>query len=668
MPPKVDTPKVYRNKKSGKRHVRIKKKKILIPDHITEFELIKWLVEYLKPKRKKRKPKAEIAEHIFHDHAPNLSDENVLRVINFQRQNEGKPLYPMPLLLNAPVPVPTTAIVARPTPPPIPPRPRLTGDIKRESKSPPLEKKTELDVIGILDKSNKADRYEKERDTARSESQSERKAREEVEEKNRSIAYNAAVKELQAYYSRKDLYSMIADLPQYQADTVSRHRATVASLESDRKNNIKNMIDRLIEAKQPDVLHQLEILVKRQTGEGISDLAGGIRKGPSPSFRAFMKSHGEKNITHIIVGRNPVTKFVGIVANWLSLGKFNKNVKELGYEQMLHLFMIVTLDGGQKIKLEKNHFPEISTKYSLASTKDWKIETMEVPPPKQKFTSMPVETPKPVTQEVKQELAGAGAASYGTLNDFIKNAEKLAGGEENLFVYDAFTANCQYFVQYCLKGAHAWNDALKKFVMQDALGVIKGMTWFQKLAKTATDAANLADVAKNGRGEESSGAGLTNLQINDIMSTYKPHYLGTIPRDGWDQLTPPGHKGWSAWIMNTDKADRPGQHWVAFFLDLDHHTIEYYNSFADDIPNDVLVYLKNWLDKNNVSKGYLKLKVNRVIDQSATSSNCGWFCIRFIIDRSRGKKFSECTKYDEHVKGEKAIKEFKEKYGEFKYL
>ena len=46
----------------------------------------------------------------------------------------------------------------------------------------------------------------------------------------------------------------------------------------------------------------------------------------------------------------------------------------------------------------------------------------------------------------------------------------------------------------------------------------------------------------------------------------------------------------------------------------------------------------------------LKLKENRVISQKDTSSNCGFFCMKFLIDRFRGKSFSEATGYDEQMK------------------
>ena len=46
----------------------------------------------------------------------------------------------------------------------------------------------------------------------------------------------------------------------------------------------------------------------------------------------------------------------------------------------------------------------------------------------------------------------------------------------------------------------------------------------------------------------------------------------------------------------------------------------------------------------------LKLKENQVIQQSDDSSNCGYFCIRFLIDRFRGQSFSSATGYDDKMK------------------
>lgn len=193
----------------------------------------------------------------------------------------------------------------------------------------------------------------------------------------------------------------------------------------------------------------------------ISDIFQGTRKRASPSIRKFMEANGESKISKIVIGRIPVTPGVEKVANLLSLGKYEQNKKKLQYDKMFHLFMVISLDNGKTFKLEKNHLPELSMTYTLGK------DTINVS--------------KPNT----------------TFNEFIANAEKKAGGSK-LWVYDAFNANCQYFVKWCLQGSNVYSDSIDKFVMQDAYKVIEGLSWFEKLARKVTDLANVADVAING--------------------------------------------------------------------------------------------------------------------------------------------------------------------------
>jgi hypothetical protein len=58
----------------------------------------------------------------------------------------------------------------------------------------------------------------------------------------------------------------------------------------------------------------------------------------------------------------------------------------------------------------------------------------------------------------------------------------------------------------------------------------------------------------------------------------------------------------------------------------------------------------------------LKFKENKFIEQSANSDNCGFFSMRFLINRYKGKPFKEAKKISEVSKGEKEIKRFKKKY------
>ena len=198
----------------------------------------------------------------------------------------------------------------------------------------------------------------------------------------------------------------------------------------------------------------------------LGDIWNGVRKTASPSIRKFTAENGTAKIVKIIVCRQPVTPAVEKVASWISLGKWDANKKALQYDKMLHLFMIMTLDNGKVFKLEKNHLPEI-TMTSVTGN-----DTMDVGTPNI------------------------------TWNDMLSGAERAAGGAEKLWVYDAIKQNCQYFVRAVLRACSVLTPALEKFIMQDADAVIEGLSWFQKLARKATDAANVLDVARNGAGKK----------------------------------------------------------------------------------------------------------------------------------------------------------------------
>ena len=154
------------------------------------------------------------------------------------------------------------------------------------------------------------------------------------------------------------------------------------------------------------------------------------------------------------------------------------------------------------------------------------------------------------------------------------------------------------------------------------------------------------------------------------MSRYK-NYVGTIMRNEIKTILPlikPQSR--CAFIINTDPSDKPGKHWCAVYIDgrsgpESSNSLEWYDSFATDIPDDILedceLILKIMRPEN-----ILKVKFNKVIHQSDNSSNCGYHCCRFLIDRFRGKSFSEATGYDETIlydnskKSEKEIEKLKD--------
>jgi hypothetical protein len=161
---------------------------------------------------------------------------------------------------------------------------------------------------------------------------------------------------------------------------------------------------------------------------------------------------------------------------------------------------------------------------------------------------------------------------------------------------------------------------------------------------------------------------LSTSDIDKIMRKY-PSYLGTFARDEVKNLykvVKPKKK--AMFIFNTDTSDKEGEHWQAVFIDpVESKSVEFYDSFADPAPKALLKDLKKIVDAMKPDT-YFKFKENRIKQQSVTTANCGWFCIRFLIDRSRGKPFPEASGFSEVSRNEKNIEKFKSKFPEFNYI
>ncbi len=134
---------------------------------------------------------------------------------------------------------------------------------------------------------------------------------------------------------------------------------------------------------------------------------------------------------------------------------------KLGYDRLMHLYMIIRVKDGPTIKLEKNHVVEIKSSTDLG----------------------------------KAHMSVGGG---GTVQGRLIAAEKKYG--DKLWQYDAITQNCQVFTIWFL-GDKATTE-VKSFVSQDAAKTLEGMGLLEKAARVVTDVAAVADVAMNGAGHK----------------------------------------------------------------------------------------------------------------------------------------------------------------------
>jgi hypothetical protein len=165
--------------------------------------------------------------------------------------------------------------------------------------------------------------------------------------------------------------------------------------------------------------------------------------------------------------------------------------------------------------------------------------------------------------------------------------------------------------------------------------------------------------------QEASGikkrGGLLSTEIEKIM---RPHrkFIGVFASNELTKI--PKNRKSFGFIMNTKPRHiTTGGHWVAVYIDVEKDmSIEYYDSFSDSPSKQFLKDIKNVIDRLKPSV-YLKFKVNKIKEQNVKTQNCGWFAMRFLINRFKGIPFKDITGYSDTVRGEKNIKKLKSTFG-----
>ena len=110
-------------------------------------------------------------------------------------------------------------------------------------------------------------------------------------------------------------------------------------------------------------------------------------------------------------------------------------------------------------------------------------------------------------------------------------------------------------------------------------------------------------------------------------------------------------------------------HYIAIYIDLKNDLwCEIFDPlWKNNLSKKILLLIKSFLEKLNV-EWYLKLKINKIQFQSTLSPNCGWFSIKFLLQRFNNIPFKIATSYDKIKKNEKNIEELKKKYNKFGYI
>ena len=150
--------------------------------------------------------------------------------------------------------------------------------------------------------------------------------------------------------------------------------------------------------------------------------------------------------------------------NIMTAGKYNQVKRQLNYDDMFHLYLIVKLENGMNLLMEKNQVVNIEP-YKFDIDKDCK------------------------NIKLNKDI---------TFTQLLLNGEKFQG--DTFWKYHPKTNNCQNFVLSLLKGNNLGDDSLYSFVKQDANQLFTPLA--EKITSGVINLAGRFDVLLKGTGFE----------------------------------------------------------------------------------------------------------------------------------------------------------------------
>ena len=186
----------------------------------------------------------------------------------------------------------------------------------------------------------------------------------------------------------------------------------------------------------------------------------------------ILQHYGTQKIIKIELARKPISKNIERALNMFSFGKFNELKNKLPFDELFHLSLILTLQNGKEISLEKNSIVNMDVNKSFIDTE---INTLN--------------------KRIKYDLI-----------QFICIPLKKMG-REKFFIYDPFKNNCQMFIRNVLISLNLYDNKTDGFLFQDISSLINGLPQYIKYgSRKITDLASF--------GHKIIGTGCEDCKIN----------------------------------------------------------------------------------------------------------------------------------------------------------
>ena len=95
-------------------------------------------------------------------------------------------------------------------------------------------------------------------------------------------------------------------------------------------------------------------------------------------------------------------------------------------------------------------------------------------------------------------------------------------------------------------------------------------------------------------------------------------------------------------VFNLDKHDQDGSHWICMYVDLYTDDIYYFDSYGEKPPKEVKVLIDRLIKQGKKIGKKINYQYNKKRHQYK-HSECGTYCINFIVSMLEGKTFKEMT-------------------------
>lgn len=193
----------------------------------------------------------------------------------------------------------------------------------------------------------------------------------------------------------------------------------------------------------------------------LSDTIRDVSSQYPPQVRNILSRHGNHTIVNIKLCKEPVSENTEFLLKALAGTKTWEEAKrKYGFDKFYHLFMIVTMDDGSTLHIEKNEVIRIS------------------------------ENPRACP-----DALDLGAPQSITIGEMLDRTKQRIG-ERDFFTYDPFANNCQNFITQLLRTIGLSNQLSNSFVFQDITGLREDLPGYTKyIAKGLTDLGAIVNTA-----------------------------------------------------------------------------------------------------------------------------------------------------------------------------